>query len=84
MAKEYLLRVNKANKNFLKFFKGTIKQEIDVPDGYYSHGDVSEVNMYLRDYMFLIIGLTGIVDFILEYSNIDNGKNSKNSKKKKK
>ena len=67
-AKEYFDMINKANPNFVKFFKGTIKEQKKVPEGYYSIGDSSEVFMYLDEYGFLIITLPTLKDYILEYS----------------
>ena len=72
-AKEYLDMINKANKHFIKFFKGTIKLEEDSMPGYYSIGNASEVVMYMREYFFLVITLSYIKDYIIE--------NSKNNKK---
>ena len=72
-AKKYLDMINKANKHFIKFFKGTIKLEEDSMPGYYSIGNASEVVMYMREYFFLVITLSNIKDYIIE--------NSKNNKK---
>lgn len=69
-AKKYLTRINKANPHFIKMFKGTIKFDDDIEDGYYSHGDPSEIFMYFQEYMFLIITMPTIKDFIL--ANIKN------------
>ena len=67
-AKEVLTRINKANPHFVKFFKGTIKENANVPDGYFSKGDVSEVLMFVERYNFLINTIPNIDEFILEYS----------------
>lgn len=67
-AKSYLERINKANPHFLKFFTKTIKMDENLPDGYYSHGEASEVIMYVIHYSFLIITLSTIKDFVLENS----------------
>ena len=40
----------------------------NLPDGYYSHGEASEVIMYVIHYSFLIITLSTIKDFVLENS----------------
>ena len=72
-AKEYLDQINKENPDFIKFFKGTMKQNKDIPEGYYSIGDSSEVIMYFRQYGFLVVTVPTINYYILE-----------NSKKKKK
>ena len=71
-AKEYLDRINKANPHFIKLFKGTIKENKDMPLGYHSKGDSSEVLMYFMNYTFLIATMNTIDSYIL--------KNSKKSK----
>lgn len=70
---EYLNRIKKSNPHFIKFFKGTMKVNEKVPDGYYQKGDSSEVIMYFHEYDFLIDTIPTIHEFILE--------NSKDSKK---
>lgn len=65
-AKEYLDRINRANPDFIKFFKGTMKENTKVPDGYYSKGDSSEVIMYFRQYDFLVVTIPTIDYYILE------------------
>ena len=72
-AKELLERINKVNTHFIKFFKGTMKRNEDIPYRHYSHGDSSEVIMYFEQYDFLVMTLPNIHEFILE--------NSKKSKK---
>ncbi len=67
-AKEYLDRVNKANPNFIKFFKGTMKENKTIPEGYYSKGDSSEVIMYFSQYAFLIKTVPTLDSYILENS----------------
>ncbi len=67
-AKEFLDRINKANPNFIKFFKGTMKENKYVPEGYYSRGDSSEVKMYFRQYDFLVDTMPTIDYYILENS----------------
>ncbi len=67
-AKEYLDRINKANPHFKKFFKGTMKENKDIPEGYYSKGDASEVIMYFSKYGFLVITTPTIDYYILEHS----------------
>lgn len=67
-AKEYLDRINKANPDFIKFFKGTMKENTKVPEGYYSKGDSSEVIMYFRQYDFLVETIPTIDYYILENS----------------
>lgn len=66
--KEYLDRINKANPHFIKFFKGTMKENTKVPEGYYSKGDSSEVIMYFRQYDFLVNTIPTIDCYILENS----------------
>lgn len=67
-AKEFLERINKSNPNFIKLFKGTIKINKDVPEGYYRKGDSSEVIMYFNQYSFLALTIPNIHEFILENS----------------
>ena len=71
-AKEYLDRINKANSHFIKLFKGTIKQNKDIPYRHYAIGDSSEVIMYFQEYDFLVDTIPTINYYILE--------NSKNKK----
>lgn len=67
-AKELLERINKSNPNFIKLFKGTIKINKDVPEGYYRKGDSSEVITYFNQYSFLALTIPNIHEFILENS----------------
>lgn len=67
-AKELLERINKSNPNFIKLFKGTIKINKDVLEGYYRKGDSSEVIMYFEQYDFLVLTIPNIHEFILENS----------------
>ncbi len=67
-AKELLERINKANPHFIKFFKGTIKRNEDIPYRHYSKGDSSEVIMYFEQYDFLVMTLPSIREFLLENS----------------
>ena len=67
-ARKYLDMINKGNKHFIKFFKGTMKLEEDSMPGYYSRGNASEVFMYMREYFFLICTLCNINDYIIENS----------------
>ena len=67
-AKEYLNKINKANPNFIKFFKDTMTQTDNAPSGYYSKGNSSEVLMYFQNYSFLIDSVPNISDYILKYS----------------
>ncbi len=68
LAKKYLAKINKANPDFIKFFKGTMTKNNDDPKGYYSKGDSSEVLMYFREYAFLINTIPTIDYYILENS----------------
>jgi len=67
-AKEYLDKVNKANPHFIKFIKGTMKPEKNVPEGYFSPGDPSEIIMYFTRYRFLLETMPTIHYYILENS----------------
>lgn len=66
--KEYLDRINKSNPHFIKFFKGTMKENKDMPNNYYAKGDSSEVIMYFKEYDFLIETIQTIDYYILENS----------------
>lgn len=67
-ANNYLKLINKKNPNFIKFFKGTIKEDDDYMEGYYSVGDSSEVIMYFQNYYFLIGTMPTIGDYVIENS----------------
>ena len=67
-AKEYLSRINKANPHFIKFFKGTMKENTGIPYRHYAKGDSSEVIMYFREYDFLVETIPTINYYILENS----------------
>ena len=67
-ALEYLDRINKANPHFIKFFKGTMKENKDIPYRHYAKGDSSEVIMYFREYDFLVETIPTIDYYILENS----------------
>ena len=67
-AREYLDSINKANPNFIKFFKGTMKENKDMPYRHYAKGDSSEVIMYFREYDFLVDTIPTINYYILENS----------------
>lgn len=81
---EYLRRIDKSNPNFLKFFKGTMKDDEDIMDGYYSKGAPSEVLMYFNTYTFLIFSVPNIDEFVLENCKKNSGKNPKKSMAKSK
>ena len=74
-AKEYLNRVDKCNSNFVKFFKGTIKESKNVSSGYYSRGDSSEIFMYLNRYDYLLITMPKLHEYVIE--NLMKNKKSK-------
>lgn len=65
-ASDYLSKINKANPQFIKFFKGTMKESMDVLPGHYQKGNSSEVLMYFDNYDFLTDTLPNISDFILK------------------
>ena len=65
-AKEYLKRIDKCNPNFVKFFKGTIKESKEVSPGYYSRGDSSEIFMYLERYDYLLITMPKLHEYVIE------------------
>ncbi len=67
---EYLKAINKANPYFLKFFKGKINVEDEKTtiDGYYQRGKVSEITMYLEDYLFLLESVPNLREYVLQYS----------------
>lgn len=65
-ANKYLKLIDENNSNFVKFFKGTLKLEKDIPEGYYSKGDASEVMMYVEQYFFLIMTMPNIEQYILK------------------
>ena len=74
-AKEYLNRIDKCNSNFVKFFKGTIKENKKVEPGYYSRGDSSEIFMYLDRYDYLLITMPKLHEYVIE--NLMKNKKSK-------
>ena len=61
-------RINKAKQHFTKIFKNRIKENRNVPGGYYTKGDSSEVLMYFSVYVFLIITMPNISYYVLENS----------------
>ena len=71
-ALEYLERINKANPNFVKIFKGNIKVEDNVSDGYYSKGDSSEVFVCFTTCDFLLDTVPALGRYILENSKKKN------------
>ena len=71
-ANKYLEIINRENSHFIKFFKGNIEVNEKVPEGYYSMGDSSEVLMYFKQFIFLVMTMPYLNEYVL-----------KNSKKKK-
>lgn len=65
-AKEYLDRIDKANPNFVKMFKGTLKVDNDIHESYYQKGQESEVVMYITYYTFLLLTMPPLRDYVLE------------------
>lgn len=65
-ALEYLKRIDKCNSNFVKYFNGTIKQSKKVSSGYYSRGDSSEIFMYLARYIYLLITMPKLNEYVIE------------------
>ena len=65
-AKDYLNRIDKCNSNFVKYFKGIIKQSEKVRTGYYSRGDSSEIFMYLERYDYLLITMPRLHEYVIE------------------
>lgn len=63
-AKEYFDRLNKANSNFVKFINGTLKPGKNITEGYYSHGDSSEILMYVNEYTFLLISMPLLESYV--------------------
>lgn len=62
----YLKRINEANQNFIKFVKGNITLNKEIPQGYYQEGDASEVIMYFEKYDFLINTMPNLDNYILK------------------
>ena len=69
-AKNYLEEINKENPDFIKLFKGAIKENKKIPNGYFHPGDASEVLMYFENYSFLITTMLNMDYFILENTKI--------------
>lgn len=64
----YKLGDDKANSNFLKLFKGTIKEDKDIIDGCYVKGGSSEVFIYISLYSFLLNTILNIKQYVIENS----------------
>lgn len=67
-AQTYLDKVNKANPNFVKFFKGTMKEDMNFTPGYYSIGSSSEILMYLGQYDFLLATVPTLSEYVIKNS----------------
>ncbi len=63
-AKEYLDKINKANKYFKQFFLGKNIGFSKMPLEYYTHGEPSEVQIYIENYGFLLEDLLSMTEFI--------------------
>ena len=63
---EYLKKAYNANKNLLKFFKGTMKVNDNMAVGYYSMGDSSELIMYFSNYSYLFLTLPSLPEYVIE------------------
>lgn len=68
-AKTVLDRIVKINPHFIDFFNGKIKEPKNVPAGYYSIGDSSEVLMYFEEYFYLLLTIPRINEYILDLAN---------------
>ncbi len=69
IAKEYFQKICKANPDFIKLYKGTLKETKEITEGYYSIGDISEIIMYLNHYDFLLKTVPTLDYYILENIN---------------
>ena len=67
-AKKYLKLANKSNKNYIKLFKGTIKEKEDsnIFDGTYSPGKVSEVLNFMFENRVFEKDFDKISEFVLK------------------
>ena len=66
---EYLKKVNKANPNFLKYFKeDELKPNKKIPEGCYAFGDASEVLNFIDETGFLLDTVPTISYYIIENS----------------
>lgn len=74
-AKNYLEKIHNCNPNFVKLFNGTIKMNEDIEPGCYSRGNSSEVLMYIDRYIFLIMSMPGLKEYVLENIKIDKKNN---------
>lgn len=68
-AGQYLDRINKSNKHFIEFFKDGLKKDTKIPRGYYSIGDISEINMYFDSYNFIVLSMPNLNYFVLDHFN---------------
>ena len=75
-AKMYLDKINKANPNFIRYFKHKIKRD-NAPVDFYSKGSASEVLMYFDEYDFLTNTMPALEEFVLNNSQDANPKNKR-------
>ena len=54
----------KANEYFVKFINGTLKPGKNITEGYYSHGDSSEILMYFNEYTFLLVSMQLLESYV--------------------
>ena len=64
----YLEKVNKANKNLIKYYKGKIDEEKFMGTDFYEEGSIEEILTYFESFDFLIVQLYSIKDYVLENS----------------
>lgn len=69
-AKEYLKRVNKANKYLVDGFKGVLNDDEMELDDYYQPGEKSEVLMYLHTYFPVILNTPALAEFVIRFSKV--------------
>lgn len=65
-AKQYLEKVNKSNPYFAKAFDGTLEESDEYVPGYYRMGESSEVFMYFEKYLFLLILMPELREYVME------------------
>ena len=76
-AEEYLKKLDKCNKNFVKYYNDTIQENEEMELGYYARGDSSEIFMYMEHYDYLVDSMPRLHEYVIE-KLIGNKKNSKN------
>lgn len=60
--------IYKSSNIYEALVKGTLRINDNVPAGYYSKSDASEVKIYFTSYSFLICNILDIEYFVLENS----------------